>query len=270
MKTCVQSVAQVPFKAVDVYVSLVQPNTSVEQDVRGLNSSIAGVRAGRAAVVQNRGADQGQFLQQLQGVDPGTYDLVLKVHSKSNLCWRYLALDTLCGTQHQVEQVANEFIRDDKMALVGPDLLTVSANFKRLTQIFSEGEQAAMHQVWQYLAPKEPFPPQSAWTIVAGSMFWAKGGFIDGTPLRAAGPQLLESMAPGYATGSCCQTAHGLERMLPTRAVVQGLKVGTVTSTGDGEFAKRIKRPAPFLSRDADSEDSASDGTLQELDVHCG
>ncbi|CAJ1343918.1 unnamed protein product [Effrenium voratum] len=90
-------------------------------------------------VFQNRGADVGLFLQQLQG-RPLNYDFILKIHTKSSNVLREHALSQLCGDTDVVKQVLAHFHAEPRLQMVGPQGLVLenASDFSTIERLWDD------------------------------------------------------------------------------------------------------------------------------------
>ncbi|CAJ1449431.1 unnamed protein product, partial [Effrenium voratum] len=90
-------------------------------------------------VFQNRGADVGLFLQQLQG-RPLNYDFMLKIHTKSSNVLREHALSQLCGDTDVVKQVLAHFHAEPRLQMVGPQGLVLenASDFSTIERLWHD------------------------------------------------------------------------------------------------------------------------------------
>eukprot|EP00930_Biecheleria_cincta_P093310 TRINITY_DN8358_c0_g1_i1.p1 TRINITY_DN8358_c0_g1~~TRINITY_DN8358_c0_g1_i1.p1 ORF type:complete len:282 (-),score=44.44 TRINITY_DN8358_c0_g1_i1:39-884(-) len=239
MQSCVENVAEGHTGPLDVFVSAVGSEargsfqSSLEKSEK-LKKRVGGVKV-QVDVVENRGADIGQFLQQLQKIPkaPTTkpYDFVLKIHTKSDFKLRHWSLDSLCGSPGAVKKVMARFASDESLAMTGGKYMVL--HWPRIDYHWVSGgawhptEIAAMQKAWPMLSDMQ-MPPVRKWTIVANSFYWVRGDQILEGELPKAIPALLASMPYGYKTGSSAQTSHALERLIPTMINSKGLKVEEV------------------------------------------
>ncbi|CAK0789780.1 unnamed protein product [Prorocentrum cordatum] len=99
---------------VDVYIGMISGsnNSSIAEDARLLvhRWNMGGEYQARLIMnfsLENKGADVGLFLQQIQQVlDPSMYEFLLKVHSKRAEAWRCQMLTSLCGSKDQVKHIS--------------------------------------------------------------------------------------------------------------------------------------------------------------------
>ena len=71
---------------------------------------------------ENRGADVGQFLSQLAEAEKhaGNYDIIMKMHSKSDDIWRERALESLCGSESHVTSIFKAFSESQRIGIIAP------------------------------------------------------------------------------------------------------------------------------------------------------
>ncbi|CAJ1449430.1 unnamed protein product, partial [Effrenium voratum] len=184
-------------------------------------------------VFQNRGADVGLFLQQLQG-RPLNYDFMLKIHTKSSNVLREHALSQLCGDTDVVKQVLAHFHAEPRLQMVGPQGLVLenASDFSTIERLWHDRnvkfalwpweERAAEVRAWPLLSGKH-FPHRNSWTIMATNFYWMRSTSLAccGRLLRVI-PELVATMPFGYVTGSSAQMCHVLERLIPTMVRASG------------------------------------------------
>lgn len=252
--TCVTSVATSPYvAAVDVYVSTYQPGLqAVQARVAQLPSELPKVRAASFLEDENRGADWGLFLRQIQSMPANhTPDFFLKMHSKGDHAVRRTGIDSLCATSWQVDVVMSRFAAAPALGMLGPSDLTANRQNPSLFDlIFVPKEVERMQEEWAAMAEPRPFPDLEGLTVIMASMFWMRGSALFGDEVfMKAVPGLVDRMAPGYQTGSCCQTAHALERLVAVRAQMRGFEV----APQDG--LRVLRRPSDDIKRVLPSSD---------------
>merc|ERR1712107_785716 len=91
---------------------------------------------------------------------------------------------------------------------------------------FPEGEIKAMQSVWQLISPHTAMVSKHDWIIIAGSCWWVKSNWVITQQILDAIPDLLAGMPLGYKKGSCCQSSHALERLIPSMIQAAGGEVG--------------------------------------------
>lgn len=235
MQSCIENVAVAHSGPLDVFVSATgsEARDSFQSSLaksKQLEKHIGGVKV-QVDVVENKGADIGQFLQQLQKIPNAPYDFLLKIHTKSDSKLRHWSLNSLCGNPGAVRKVMSRFASDKKLAMAGGKYMVFS--WPHYNRHWMSGgawhptEIGAMRRTWPMIS-KRPLPSMSTCTIVANSFFWVRGDQLLEGDLPKAIPALLASMPYGYETGSAAQTSHALERLIPTMIRSKGLKVEEV------------------------------------------
>ncbi|CAK0889717.1 unnamed protein product [Prorocentrum cordatum] len=220
-----------------------------------------GSGAVRSIRVQNRGADIGPYLRQLQVLSgqspraveilnvpedspfvrsqrlrgPEAFDTFLKVHSKSDRSHRRRWLRDLCGDVEKVRHVYSQFKRSKSLGMVGASAQVVQ--YPQVTgryQVWGHTDIDAMKRTWKMMQPCVPFDiPMRVARIIAGSFYWARPDAVMYQIILHSTEKLIESMPSGYKTRSTGQTSHALERLMPTMAVaVCGLDVVSVDELG--------------------------------------
>jgi len=224
---------------VDVYIGMLKPNSSIEEDARLLlDKWSAGVRFQTRLVIndalENKGSDVGLFFQQMQQVtDPAKYDVLLKVHSKSTVPWRCQMLTSLCGSVEQVRQILDGFDHQSNLGLVGPWALTLqwdtpySDVYDQMGNLAFHSTSAAHHmmKVWDFIYTGKDFPHKDHLLMAAGSMYWVRSAsFLQNARLHDAVSRFLGAWQNVTGVDRKCRTracrdAFGLERILPTLVV---------------------------------------------------
>lgn len=75
-----------------------------------------GIKEIFTSTVKNTGLDLKPFLEQInEAHQHRNYDIILKLHSKSNKQWLTHSLQCLCGTPMQVLSIVNHFTSNDKV-----------------------------------------------------------------------------------------------------------------------------------------------------------
>jgi len=242
-----QYLAAKSFRILDVYVSFVSSQAGGEdisialssEQLAQLEVSVKDAIGPRHSfyyhIVENRGADIGQFLQQLAKAREmfpnleARYDLILKQHTKTDERWRGAVIEALCGSPVDVLEVMVRMMDSDVVNIMGTAGLVSSYNLGASTEFifrkkaaFSDEEVQAMGRVWNILYPAQRMIAVGDWLIIAGSCFWVKGKSIISKRLLDVSPELLASMPLGYKKGSCCQASHALERLFPSMVQATG------------------------------------------------
>jgi len=220
---------------VDVYLStpLVDPG-----EVPGITESVKEATPAlgflEVQVTENRGADVGQFLQQMRSASLREYDAILKIHTKTYTDIRQSVLQSLCGSAETAQRIIASFAANSALGLAGPDgwvawrgLPAGSPRFGG--NLFSNSEVNNMVRIWS-LITGAPFPEEEAWAAAVTNFFWARGSRVTSNPeLLRAVPRILSHMSWGYFTGSVGQPEHALERL-----------IGTMVRWNDGVVARIV------------------------------
>mmetsp|Transcript_75886 Transcript_75886/g.205176 ORF Transcript_75886/g.205176 Transcript_75886/m.205176 type:complete len:268 (-) Transcript_75886:270-1073(-) len=186
--------------------------------------------------LENKAADMGLFLQQIQQVpDPSIYEFLLKVHSKRAEAWRCQMLTSLCGSKDQVKHILDRLGQQQDLGLLGPWALTwryddmvdpvkVQGSFDQLAKyafLTSKGA-AFMRGAWDSLYENRvAMPPRDQWAMVGGNCFWARSAPLLQNPRLLGGiSRWLAIWEFGYDSNCrqkrACLDAYGLERVIPT------------------------------------------------------
>jgi len=234
MRQCITNVGvaqQNSGSTVDVYMStpLAEPN-QVPVMENDLKEKVPALGVLEVNITQNKGADMGQFLQQMQSASGREYDAVLKIHTKSDTRIRETILHNLCGTTYIAQSILASFKANPGLGLVGVDGWVGwkgepqgSPSFGGL---WTAAEQDNMKRTWSLIAPGRPLPPKDTWAAAVASFWWSSGRSVTNNPLLlAAAPRLLAHMNWGYVTGSQGLPEHALERLIGTMVRADGAAV---------------------------------------------
>jgi len=236
LRGCIRNVAEAArhhpgLSKLDLHVALTRADAALEDEVRRMRTEIPGLSDAFASVVQNRGADIGEFMQQVQYVHQHSsnfsYDLVLKIHSKSSRGnWRRRMLSTLCGGPGQT--ILGMFGERPRLGLVGPYKLVWTYDTPNEDVFGSLGDygfrvgdtERKMANTWEIIYPGEhSFPPRDRYLISGGSMFWVRPGPLLSDEFQSAIPKFLSVWDEGYnrsCTTAACDHMFALERVIPT------------------------------------------------------
>lgn len=234
---------------IDIFITyLADADDSTIKTILRQFEGISGVRTVRAWETPNRGADVGQFLSQLDRmVEVGAnYDVILKMHTKTDPIWRERATESLCGTKEQVQSAWKIFSEETNVDMLSPLGTTfgpsteVSNIFPRIVKkynwddINSEGPRSAfdsqtvskMNELYKLMQPAQgkatgtdTFAAEDL-TIVAGTMFWVRVSALGVDALAEAKYWLDERMTKGYRDNGGAE--HILERVIPSRIKAKG------------------------------------------------
>jgi len=238
LRDCIRNVAEAArhrsdLSKLDLHVALTRTDATLEDEVRRMPAEIRGVSNAFVSVVQNRGADIGEFMQQVQYVHQHSsnfsYDLILKIHSKSSRGnWRRRMLNTLCGSPDQARTIFGMFGERPNLGLVGPYKLVWTYDTPKENVFGSLGDygfrigdtERKMANTWDVIYPGEhSFPPRDRYLISGGSMFWVRPGPLLSDEFQSAIPKFLSMWDDGYdrnCTTAACDHMFALERVIPT------------------------------------------------------
>ena len=213
----------------------------VEKDAR----STFGSAVVRSITVENRGADIGLYLRQLQvlGREPlgAHHDVFLKLHTKSDPDKRLRWLRYLCGSVKVIRQIYTRLRQSKSIGMVGPTRAVYLAPWVPIpngttghpgTLLPWTGRMVdVMNRTWEIMHPPMSFY-EGAYKmarIIVGSFYWARQGAVLYDVILHSVDRLVESMPHGYKTGASGQTSHALERLMPTMGVtIRGFDVISV------------------------------------------
>ena len=192
--------------------------------------------------VENVGLDVGQFLNQLNQSETASksYDVALKIHSKSNKVWAEHTYQCLCGTPSHVISILNEFQNRPDVHLISPQGLLFSSETPKevihpvlidtyfsqteLSTAFSPANVNHMKSLYKIIFDAELNVPINKLLCDAGTMFWVRYGSLSPKKIVAALPALADKWSRGYVRDSGIE--HALERLIPTWIVKHGGKIG--------------------------------------------
>ena len=248
LRDCSEAVAQASISwqralirsvQVDVHLSLFETNADEAAKIErgfyfnGVNRVFTNVRK------ENVGADVGQFLSQISLTEENNlhYDIILKMHTKSDDIWRERALESLCSSENQVVSIFNEFDRNPHISMVAP-LGTTFSSRTNDSDIFP-------HIVHKYAtAARDPLGPRafdantvqmvnrvtrvlgwgqiprSSFCIIAGTMWWARYSALRPADLAKKQITLESHMTRGYRENHGAE--HALERAIPSSIILNG------------------------------------------------
>jgi lipopolysaccharide biosynthesis protein/GT2 family glycosyltransferase len=182
----------------------------------------------RATIITtpNRGRDIGPFIQAWSRISE--YEICCKVHTKKGTTkfadsWRDICFGTMVGTKEIVLDIVNNFRRDPKLAIVGPESMyksgarMIGANGDRILQL-------------EAIIGSNDVPLDAPdWGFFAGSVFWFR-------------PSLLSSLGKlsevdfgaedGAEDGG---VAHAVERLFGSRILKSSVRIGYARKVLNGE-----------------------------------
>jgi hypothetical protein len=232
-----------------LYIALTTFNQTVQADAAHMQQE-GGLVESNVSIVQNIGADIGEFLQQVQqhSESASKSDVLFKVHTKSDRDkgWRDLLIQNLCGSVRQVAHILALF-ENEGLGVVGPKGLTLTSdrlpfdrnNMAPKNVLGWHSEQydsffgvlgsplkliPEYEETWNRIYAGEKRPPK-VWAICAGSWFWSRSRpLLSDEHLLAAIPKFLQAWGTGYSGHyeDCrtfnCTSLYAFERLLPTIA----------------------------------------------------
>jgi hypothetical protein len=231
---------------IDVYVSHVihQPGTNhtefskIEAQLRHFGQL---VRNYYISDTENVGLDVGQFLLQLKSSQlmRKSYDVALKIHSKSHKEWAQHTHECLCGTPAHVISILNQFIKQPEVEMISPQGMMFSSETPKenlhpllidmyfqtaeLAVAFGPANVVAMESIYKSIFGTPLSVPFNRLLCGAGTMFWVRYNSLRPKEVTAALPALADRWSKGYVRDSGIE--HALERLIPTWVVKHGGKI---------------------------------------------
>lgn len=250
LQQCVRNVISArEERTVSLYVALTRFNQTIQADAAQMQQE-GGLAESNVSIVQNTGADIGEFLQQVQqhSASASKSDVLFKLHSKSDRDkgWRDLMLQSLCGSSRQVARILALF-ENEGVGVVGPKGLTLTSDKLPFDRNDMPPKNALEWQskdfdtffgvmgsplklipeyeeTWNRIYAGKKRPPK-VWAICAGSWFWSRSRpLLSDEHLLAAIPEFLQAWGTGYSGHyeDCwtfnCRSLYAFERLLPTIA----------------------------------------------------
>ena len=221
---------------IDVYINfMVQVNQSSKASIMTDLNNIAGIRNIFPTTKPNVGLDMKPFLDQYAEAMQLSYDLGVKLHTKTHSQWRTHSCECLCGTTAHVISITRNFEKNKLVGMITPDGTTFgpSTPVGELHSVFEQyfstsgpwlafdkGHVSQMQQVYRELFDSDLniHTPEDL-LIAAGSFYWFRMDSI-----RAKWGNLgLHNFTRGYVQDRGIE--HTLERLLPTMIKKNGLTV---------------------------------------------
>lgn len=183
--------------------------------------------------VINLGLDVKPFLEQITK-SAKKYDLVMKLHSKSDKVWLKHTTECLCGTPSHVLSIIHEFQTKNSISMIAPHGFTFSPTthksklhphlvdkyfLKHAVAIAFDSEMVRkMTIMYRFLfgehLDKEYF------RIVAGTMFWVRFDSLQQLKVEDILRHFSVTFASQYKSNGGIE--HVMERLLPSIIVKQG------------------------------------------------
>lgn len=195
--------------------------------------SVKGVDRWFTASHSNEGLDVGPFLRQLkQSIDTGnSYELVFKIHTKSNREWLKYTLDCMCGTPSHVVSIIKQFINNSKLEMIGPQGLTFTTGsdktkiapflvrklfprHKKVGLAFQDYVISGMESTYETIFGKQLKLLKEEAVIAAGTVWWARYNALSPRAVSGALNRLQPNFTSGYNRHGGIE--HYLERLFPT------------------------------------------------------
>jgi len=156
--------------------------------------------------------------------------VVLKMHSKSDMEWRRLGLQSLCGTKFHVRAILNNFATRAKLGMIAPvgtvftaethtsDIAPVIAEkYFQGSAVVGDGAFAAnVHGLQSLLGLISPEHKDDAvpFLVVAGSMYWVRYDDLKPEALVRSIPEIQKNLTRGYVEDAGIE--HAIERFIPS------------------------------------------------------
>jgi len=221
---------------VDVYLSTPTAADDQLQFIEeGVKRATPGLGLLEVQKTQNKGADMGQLLQQMQSASEHDYDAILKIHTKGNNKIRQSILNLLCGSVDTAQKIIASFAANPALGLAGVNGWMSwrgepSGSNDAQGKIWAPWEQKNMKRTWSIISPDTPMPPEEAWTCTIGSFWWSRGSSVTSNPLLlAAADELLAHMQLGYSPHTSCLPEHAMERLVGTMVRADGAVIARIT-----------------------------------------
>lgn len=233
LRTCIQHVASAGNLrrgfSTSLHVALIQADQQSMTSVKEFQAQ-AGLVDVNVSIVENKGADWGEFLQQILMHEPiAKYDLLLKLHSKTQTDWRRKIFDSLCGSPEQVEGIFSLFDKNQTVGMIGPDRLTWTWDTKNEESFNgyadwgfrNDNMEDHVRTTWNKIYGLET-PRRENLRMSAGSMFWSRyAPLVLDEELRRSVPLLMRGFPTHHKSregckDEACYAMYALERVIPT------------------------------------------------------
>ena len=184
----------------DLFVTMNAENRDIIEEIKKFHPATA------FYVVENKGYDVGPFIFFLNRIDLNRYDLILKIHTKSNKndCntmlngrylnrkyWFRLLVEALIGTKEIFRQNIKAFQKDAEMGMIGSKYCIMSG----------KKDTAAMKEKVTEVMSELGFPEGEARTFAAGTMFMVRS-------------ELLQKVKDKYGIDDFAATKGLIERVV--------------------------------------------------------
>jgi len=195
--------------------------------------------------VKDEGYDIGAFLKQLHHFrrELQVHQYILKIHSKSDPIWLERAVESLCGSEHQVKSILKAFEKQTTLDIISPMGSTFSSSTIRDTvfphlkrKYFDEVDLATafdnktihtMERLCTQLGLEAcPYFEKYLASITAGTMFWARNSRLYTEHLPRLFESIRNELSQDYSDNN--RIEHALERLIPTLSRLNGRMIGDI------------------------------------------
>jgi len=199
----------------------------------------------RVLHVKDEGYDIGAFLKQLQRFrhELHVHQYILKIHSKSDRIWLERAVESLCGSEHQVKSILKAFETQSTLDIISPMGTTFSSttskdavfpHLKRkyfdkvdLATAFDDKTLHTMERLCAQLGLEAcPYFEKYLASITAGTMFWARNSRLYTEHLPRLFESIKNELSQNYSDNN--RIEHALERLIPTLSRLNGRMIGDI------------------------------------------
>ena len=184
--------------------------------------------------VINLGLDVKPFLEQITKSAKKKYDLVMKLHSKSDKIWLKHTTECLCGTPSQVLSIVHEFQTKNSISMIAPHGFTFGPTthksklhpylvdkyfLKHAVAVAFDNEMVRkMIIMYRFLFKEELH--KTHFRIVAGTMFWVRFDTLEQLKVDDILRHFAVTFSSKYKSNGGIE--HVMERLLPSIIVKQG------------------------------------------------
>lgn len=229
---CLRAISQVFVKRLDVFISSFFTEDEHKAKMLLKRLMIDNIYVIR---VKNKGADVGQFLQQLHR-NENKYDLALKIHTKTDMIWRRHTFASMCGTPSKVDAIYNRF-RDEKLGMIAPKgtvitpLTETSSVWSHIVskhffnfKIMDAFDGSIMNKIKNVASTLGMTPKHNDITLIAGTMFWTVyPAFVE--IFSSSWTHFHETLTPAYQRNG--KLEHVFERLFATAIKSAGYSIET-------------------------------------------
>jgi len=216
----------------DIHISFVSEIISYRHRIVKTLEGLHGFDHIFTTQVVNLGLDVKPFLEQIAN-STKNYDLVMKLHSKSDKVWLKHTTECLCGTPSQVLSIINEFQIKNSISMIAPHGFTFGPSthksklhpylvdkyfLKYAVAIAFDNEMIRkMNIMYRFLFQEQL--DKKYFRIVAGTMFWVKFDSLKQLRVKDILRHFAVTFASQYKSNGGIE--HVMERLLPSIIVKQ-------------------------------------------------